>query len=327
MKRSLSVVAAISVTGFFLWLAARNVRFDELRAVLAAARWRWLPPMAAIMVLDLLIRALRWRILLSRAVKAPLGMLFQLEAIGLAVNNVLFARIGELARGVLAARELKIPVATALSSVVVERALDVGALLAVFSAAAAFSGELVALPVRQAAGLLLLGVVAALVFLALAERTLEPGGAIERRLRSWPKVHDLVAQLVLGAAVLRRPSAAMPAAALSIALWLIDALVYWCGARALGMGDLVDLPRSALILGWAGAGAALPAAPGAIGTFEAMVKSILEKLGAAPAAAFGFAVFTHMTMYCFVTAVGLACLYKVGLSLAGLKESLSRKDR
>ncbi len=327
MKKRASAAAALAVTGFFLWLAARNVRFDELRAVLAGARWRWLPPMVATALLDLVIRALRWRILLSRAVEAPVGMLIQLEAIGLAVNNVLFARLGEVARGVLAARELKIPVATALSSVVVERALDVWALLAVFSGAAALSGDLVALPVRQAAGLLLTGVAAALLCLAFAERALEPGGAVERRLRRWPKVHDLVAQLVLGAAVLRRPRAALPALGLSLTLWLLDALVYWFGARALGLGDIVDLPRSMLILGWAGAGAALPAAPGAIGTFEAMVKSILERLGADSPAAFGFAVFTHMTMYCVVTSVGLACLYRVGLSLAGLKESLSRKER
>jgi hypothetical protein len=48
----------------------------------------------------------------------------------LAVNNVLPLRLGEVARGYLAARELGIPIVTVLASIVVERLFDMLTLLA-----------------------------------------------------------------------------------------------------------------------------------------------------------------------------------------------------
>lgn len=323
-RRRLSIVLGLALTGLFLWLALRNVNFAELREVLAAARWRWLVAIGGLVLSDLLIRALRWKLLLGRA-GISWGALFRLEAVGLAVNNVLFARLGELARAALAARLLPLPLPTALASVAVERALDVAALLFLFVLASGASPELVAMPVRQAAGLLLAAVSAGLLFLVLAEKALEPEGVLEKRLRPWPKIHHLIEQLAMGAAVLQRPCAAFPIIALSLGLWLNGAVLYWAAARALGLEGLMEGTRSVLVLSWAGAGAALPAAPGALGTFEAMVKAILEKLGASPHQAFGYAVFVHMTSYLFVTGLGLVFLSRLGFSLAALRSTLEEK--
>lgn len=312
-RKRLSAALGLAVTGVFLYLAARNVELGRLREVFSQARPLWLIPVLAIAAGDILIRALRWRILLSQAVPAPVGTLYQLEAVGLGVNNVLFARLGELTRAVLAARQLGVPVMTSLASVAVERALDVAALLSLFTLAS-IGAPMVAPEARLAAGALLATAVGGLAALALG------GGLIERLASPWPRLRELAAQLVLGAAVLRRPGPALGAAALSWALWLIDAGLYWCAARALGLGPLMDFPQSILVLSWAGAGAALPAAPGAIGTFEAMVKDILVRLGADAHAAFGYAVFVHMTTYLFVTGLGLLFLYRLGLSLTAVKE-------
>jgi len=308
----------------FLALALRNVRFAELWQVLSSARWRWIPAMAALSLLDLLVRALRWRILLSRAASPPVMLLFRLEAIGLSVNNVLFMRLGELARAFLAGREIGLPFMTALSSVAVERVLDVAALLSLFCAASAWSGG-VALALRRGALLVLLGVLVLLVLLVLAEGPLEPGGLWESRLRAWPRLHNLVCQMAAGAAVLRDPKAACRVAALSLSLWGLDALLYWAGGRALGLG--LDYPRSILVLSWAGAGAALPAAPGAFGTFEAMVKSVMTGFGASPDQALAYAVFNHMIMYLVVTSLGLVFLTQVGLSLGELKTALQEPNK
>lgn len=324
-RKILSVAVAVGFTGLFLALALRNVQFVELGRALAGARWRWLPGIIFIvMFADIGLRALRWRILLSGAVKAPVRELFRLSTIGLAVNNLLFARLGELLRAVLAAERLRVPLATVLASVVVERILDVAALLTLFVTASGLLPSLVDPQLRRVAAALLAAVVAGLVFLVLAERSLEPGGFVERRLRSWRKVHEVMSHLACGAAVLRRPRALIPVAALSLALWSVDALVYWLGAFALGLQGWIDYPRAILVLSWAGAGAALPAAPGGIGTFESLVKSIVVKLGAAPPEALAYAVFLHMCMFVLVTGMGLVFLYRVGLTLGGIKDFLRR---
>ncbi|OGR47460.1 MAG: hypothetical protein A2X37_12255 [Elusimicrobia bacterium GWA2_66_18] len=326
MRRGLSVLAALTGTGLFLWLALRGVRFDQLGRALAQARWGWLLPMAVIVFLDLVVRAVRWRILLSRArPDAPVGELLRLEAVGLAVNNVLFMRLGELARGVLAGRCLGFSAFAALASVAVERTLDVAALLTIFVTASTVAPGFVPAAVRNGALLVLAGALGALTALAIAEGAVAEGGWIERALRRWPKVHSLVGQLCLGASVLRDPASAFKAAALSLLLWSVDAGLYWAGARALGFGEFMDYPRAVLTLSWAGASSAIPAAPGAIGTFEAFVADILGKFGASPEQGLAYALVCHMVMYLLVTVTGLVLLSRLGLSLADLRGEVEKK--
>jgi len=326
-KKLISGVVAFAITGFFLWLALRKVDFAALGQALSQARLRWIVPMCVIVYLDLLVRALRWRVLLSRtrALPAPVWDLFKLSAIGLAVNNVLLLRLGELARAGLAARRLAIPAAAALASVAIERALDVAALLTIFILAERYVVGVVPVHVVRAAMLLLAGAIGALIVLAAAESSLAPGGFAERRLRPWPRVHTFVEQLALGAAVLRSPSAAAYAALLSLTLWTVDAGLYWATARALGLEAVMDYPRAVLTLSWAGAISAIPAAPGGIGTFEAFVASILHTFGATPEAGLAYALLAHMVMYLLVTVTGLVFLSREGVSLAQLREEVERK--
>jgi uncharacterized membrane protein YbhN (UPF0104 family) len=325
-KKLASGAVALAVTLFFIWAALRKVEFAALGAALSSARLRWLAPMIVIVYLDLCVRAVRWRVLLARtrAVPAPVWELFRLEAIGLAVNNVLLLRLGELARAGLAARRLGIPAAAALASVAIERALDVAALLTIFVVAVRLAPGIAPVHAVRAALFLLAGAVGALIVLAVAEKSLAPGGPAERRLRPWPRAHRFVEQLALGAAVLRSPAAAAKAVALSLALWTVDAAMYWAGARALGLGHLMDYPRAILTLSWAGAVSAIPAAPGSIGTFEAFVASILREFGASSESALAYALLTHMVMYLLVTLTGLAFLSREGVSLAQLRRDAER---
>ncbi|MBI3551214.1 MAG: flippase-like domain-containing protein [Elusimicrobia bacterium] len=322
-----SAIVGVVLTLSFLALAARNVKVGELWVVLRSARWGWIAAMAAVSGADLVIRSVRWRLLLSRAPgrKAGLFLLFRLEAIGLAMNNVLFMRVGELARGFLAGRELGLPLATALSSVAVERALDVAALLALFCGASLALPGLVEARFLRGALLVLGACLLVLGVLAFAEEKLASGHPWEKTLRAWPRLHDLVSQLAAGASVLRGGGPAAAAAGLSLLLWGVDAGFYWFGARALGLGGIVDYPRAVLILSWAGAAAAVPTAPGGFGSFELAVQTILGRLGASPQQALGYALFSHMVGYIAVTLIGLAFLWRVGFSLGELKAALERE--
>ncbi len=324
-RRHVTIAVGTAATAFFLWLGLRGVEFSHLGEALRSARWGWLAPMAAVVFVDLYVRALRWRVLLSRARPgAPVLELLRLEAVGLAVNNVLFMRLGELTRAALAAKRLGVSGPAALASVAVERALDVAALLTIFLLAARAEPGFVPANVLRAAGALLAGAIGALIVLAAAETSLAPEGPLERLLRRWPKLHHLVEQLALGAAVLRSPAAAAQAVVLSLLLWTVDAGLYWAGARALGLESLMDYPRAVLALSWAGASSAIPAAPGAIGTFEAAVSGILGRFGATAAQGFAYALVCHATMYILVTVTGLAFLYGIGASLARVQEDMAK---
>jgi uncharacterized membrane protein YbhN (UPF0104 family) len=315
-----------AITLGFLALALRNVRLNELWLVLREAKLVWILALAGVSCADLAIRSARWKLLLSRsAPRAPVFLLLRLEAIGLAMNNVLFMRLGELARGVLAARELAIPVATALASVAVERALDVAALLTLFCAAGFGLPALVDPSFLHLAALALLAALAAIGVLAFAEERLAPGHRWERLLRPWPVVHRLVVQLAAGASVLREAVPALKVAGLSLLLWAVDGWAYWAGARALGLDALVDYPRSILILSWAGAAAAIPTAPGGFGSFELAVQTLVKKMGASDQQALAYALFNHMVGYIVITLIGIVFLWQIGLSLGELRAVLEKE--
>ena len=327
LRTALSAGGAVALSAFFLWLALRRVEFDALGRALASARWGWIPVMAGIAVVDTLIRALRWRVLLRRAKPegASVWTLFKLEAIGLAVNNVLFARLGEFARAALAARRLALPTVAVLASVAIERALDVAALVAMFLVAARLRPEYVRPGLVPAAATLLAAAVGALVLLAAAEGALEPGRPAEKLLRRWPRIHSLAEQLTLGAAVLRSPAAAAQAALFSLALWAVDGGLYWIAARAMRVEQFMDYPQAVLTLAMAGLSSALPVAPGAIGTFEHFVATLLQSFGASAEPALAYALVTHMVMYLVVTVAGLVFLSREGVSLAQLREEAGKR--
>lgn len=309
----------LTVSGALLVLAVRGVRFSEVALALSSANLAWLPLMAAVILGDLCIRSLRWRLILSSAAPgARLAALFRLETIGLAVNNVLFLRLGEVVRAALGGREFRIPVLAVLASVFIERMLDMLSLLLLFAVAvsvqpAGLSPGLGALAAGAAAG-------AAIVLIALGHAD----GFIheerwERRLGTYPRVYRLMVQAAMGTRSLRSWRTAVPVVALGFGLWACDAGLYWAAGRSLGIEPSLDYAQSVLVLATAAAASFLPAVPGSFGTFEQFVKLRLVQTGVGSAAAFGFAGFVHVVNYVLVTGLGIVFLYLQGHTLASLK--------
>lgn len=333
MKKSVSAVLSIGITVFFLYLALRKVSIRELSHAAAGLDLRYLAPIACIAALDLLVRAARWRLLLAGAPRSEpaspppsVWMLFQLEAIGLALNNILLFRLGEFTRAYLAGVELRVSGFYALATVLVERALDMIALLILFIVASGFFPETVPSTLRAGATLAAAGISIGLVAVSWFDRALERGGA------AWvgrlpEKIRGLVRKAALGSRALRKPSALVASVALSLSLWLVDASIYWLMAKAMGLSGTIGYGRAVVILSTAAAASAVPAAPGAFGTFEQFVKALLVSWQVPEPVALAYAGIVHMIFYLVVTLLGLVFLYRLGHSFGSLtraaKESLA----
>jgi hypothetical protein len=322
-RRQLFVVFSIFLSALFLWLAFRHVPMPSLLEILASTHPQWVLAILAIIFLDLFIRALRWQALLSFVCpQASWPKLLCLEAAGLAVNNVLFMRLGELARALLASRELKIPLSASLSSVAIERALDLGSLLFLFAIVAPFYPKLVPQTLRHSVLFFLFLTISALIFLIFAEEKKDfLISLVNRSFSRWPRVSEMFEGLFNGAAALKNLKTASFCVTLSLALWCADALTYWAGAKALGIS--LGYPGSILVLSWAAAASALPAAPGSFGAFEVLVENIMVKLKTPLNSSLAFALLTHATMYLTVTLFGLFCLSQIGFSLADISAQTS----
>lgn len=314
-KRLASVGIGLALSAALLWSALGSMDFAAFGKAVKSADLRFVPLLALGCLLTLWLRVERWRLLLPPG--APRGALFRLITIGLAVNNVLPARLGELARALLATRELKLPLLTVLASILIERLLDGLTILALYLAAAAAMPEnpwvRETLPVfAPLFGSLLAGFLGAF----LLEWSLEslPGPA--RLLRGHPRVKALADQLVLGLRPLRSPAALAPVLLWGLALWCVDGGNYFFAAKAVPLEAEVSYPYAAVVMATAGMSTLLPAAPGYIGLIEFAVMKSVVPLGVSPESAFAYAAFLHMVVYALVTTLGIFFLYREGSSLA-----------
>lgn len=319
-----SAALSIAVTFFFLYLALRRVSIAELAQAASALDRLWLVPMIAVVAVDLLVRSLRWRLLLTGAkgpdgkpIRAPLWVLFQLEAVGLGLNNILLFRLGEFTRGYLAGVELGISGIYAMATIFVERALDMMALLTLFVVAAGFFPETVPGALRGAAALAVTGLGLGLVAVSFLDRSLERGRAAW--LEQLPeKARSLVGKAALGSRALRSLPVLAGAAALSLSLWLVDAGVYWMAGRAMHLIPELNYGRCVVVLSTAAAASAIPAAPGAFGTFEEFITRLLVSWTIPAPAALAYAGIVHLLFYLVVTLLGLICLYRLGHTFGSL---------
>jgi hypothetical protein len=61
--RAAQAATGIVVSTVFAWLAVRHVRLDQVTSALSHARWRWLVPATALLLLSVAFRAVRWSVM------------------------------------------------------------------------------------------------------------------------------------------------------------------------------------------------------------------------------------------------------------------------
>lgn len=279
------------------------------------------------------VRAWRWRPLL-RPVRPGLGFRpsFAATTIGFMANNLLPARIGEFARAYALSRMERVPLTASIGSLVVERLFDgltILLLLFIAMASPAFPGmptagsselETVAtfLTVLFAGvGLLLTAMViwpARLIaaFERIATRVL-PRGARKR-------VIGALEAFLAGLGALRQPRLLLEIALGSLALWLLGAFSYWLALRAFDIH--VPFTAALFLQSLISLAVALPSAPGFFGVYEAGARiGLVDVWGVEVNKALGFAIGFHMGGFLPVTLIGLAYVWRLGLSWREVEHS------
>ena len=89
-------------------------------------------------------------------------------------------------------------------------------------------------------------------------------------------------------------------------LWTVEASVYWTVARAIDLD--ISISGALYLVALTNFVAALPAAPGSIGTFDAAVAWGADKLGATGSMALSYVILVRFVLYVPITIVGLVVL-------------------
>ena len=309
---------AISIAA--LWFVLGGTDVAKTAELLGRADLRWVAFAAILLSLDLGFRALRWqRLLRPIAAVRYLPMLGYL-LIGYLANNVLPARLGELVRVHYLGDREGISRASALGTVVVERVVDLVAVVAIASVA------LVVLSVRGVvANAVLVGAGVAglfLVILALGIVAHRLPGADRARvlIERYPRVGNLARSLQGGLAVAGRPRTLVEAMLASAAAWSMSILAFAAIGQALGLQ--LSMGQAALIASGVALASAVPAGPSNLGTFELAAQEIGKAVGIEASSALALGVLVHVSILA-VTSIGGA----VAVARFGWRGSASTVDQ
>jgi uncharacterized membrane protein YbhN (UPF0104 family) len=259
----------------------------------------WLLAGVGLYALATLVRAERWHEILElTGVHARRRDCYALTTVGYMGNNVLPARAGEALRVVLLSQRSSGSKRTLLGSVVAERALDVIALLTIF--VVTVYGVLSTSEVLPTDRPLLISAIGVVLVVAAAVAIW-----VLRRHHVFERARDWLRPLADSPrALLNRRGILLLGA--TFVLWSVEAAVYLTVARAIDLD--ISTSGALYLVALTNFVAALPAAPGSIGTFDAAVAFGAKALGATGSAALSYVILLRFVLYVPITVVGLAVL-------------------
>jgi uncharacterized membrane protein YbhN (UPF0104 family) len=242
------------------------------------------------------LKAWRWALMLAPMQRIPVWTLFQYDLAGCAATNVLPARSGQAVRVILVRRH-GVPVAGAISTVVLEEILN-ASMLAVIALPLPFLLHLTkhttaVLGFVGAGAFVALGI---LVWLARTGRT-RPDGL-------WRRLAD-------GVALLTDPRAASVVVAQTALLWIVDLAQIVLLMIAIGMPP--NVAGAALVLLFVNLTNAVPVTPGQLGLFEAGATAACLAVGATAEQGLALGVLYHLMQVIPETAFGAVVLARESL--------------
>jgi glycosyltransferase 2 family protein len=289
------IVSAVCLAAVVLWaLEQEPPQFPGASAADLLALAAALALYAAITAL----RGWRWhRILRITGVPHNSSDAYALTVVGYMGNNVLPARGGELLRVFLLGERTTARRREILGSIVAERVLDAGALVALFVALT--WAKVAGAPAGQRPALLTVAAIGAAV-LALAVYI-----ALRRRGR-FERFAGAVRPFVRTTKLLVSPIG-MLLAALTISFWCLEGVVCWLIAASLEI-ELSPV-EALLVVVLTSFFAMIPAAPGYVGTLEAGIAFTLSALEVPGGQIVAFAILVRFIFFVPITLVGLLILF------------------
>lgn len=303
MKHLSPIMLALTVSAGLMLVACRQINFHQLAAIYAHARIIFLLPIILTVIAELVLRALKWQLLLAPAGRVKVWDTFRLETAALALNNVLPLRLGEIVRGTYAADCFSMPLTTVLASIVAEKILDVVALLALtaISANSALPNlNPTCLPVCITI-VLIIGVGYALFFRS-------------GRLKDYPRLAMAVDNVALGFASMGNRKTVANLFLLALTQWLFNSLGYYFIAQSLGLGTHIGLVRSMAMAVTGATASSIPGMPGYFGNVEFAITGLMKTWGIPIHMGFACATGAHVISYLVVTLLGMILLYDLGRS-------------
>ena len=311
-RNRLLIIISVILAALFLYLALRDLDWQKFFDTLKNAQYIYLPILFFWSSTNYLMRALRLRVLLTSEKKMPIPNVFWANMSGYLGNNILPARAGELVRAAYLARKNSISASYALAVGLVERLMDLIALIVLGSLALSSMG--VVSPVFQNAlkGVSILGLIGLIAIFVLPYFE-KP---IRRLIMAFPilkeahkiKLDQFLRQFIGGLKSLHSFTRVMQFIGLTVLIWLMDAIGTVFMAYILKIPLL--LQQAFVLLAALGLSSAIPSTPGYVGVYQFVAVTTLAPFGIFKADALAFILVSQIFSYIIIGFWGLLSVWQ-----------------
>ena len=336
MLKSRGFWIGILISLILIGLFIRSTDLGEVKDAFSEANYVIALASLPVYFLALWMRTLRWQYLLRPVKRIAAIRLYPVVIIGLMANNLIPARMGELARAYVLGTREKISKTTSLGTIAVDRLFDGLTLVPMMLIVAAFAAGDASFPVGFGYELNFsgLGIVmsiffgialAILIFLAFNESAQQLLHRLLTRFspsRFHETVESLLQSFYEGLHALKSPADMAVAWVMSVISWTLEATMYYIVARAFG----IDEPFYVFLLLCAAANLAIAivASQGGIGPFELVVSRTIVAFGASPDIAAAYAIGLHALLLIPITVLGLFLMWSMKLTFSDMLKTSDR---
>ena len=296
-------LAGIGLGLGMLWMAFRITDLADVQAAIKGLRWPLVLVAVALYWVGMGLRILRWHSLLRELLPVRRTAVGELLICGYAMNNLLPARLGEIFRADLAKRRLGLSRTVILGSIVVERVLDLTAILLCLALGLfCFQPPAAAHPAVDLGRVLMQAGVLVGVVIGVAVWLMR-GTALSVRMP--PLAQRLFSDLQAGMRAVRVHNAA--------SLLVFTAAIWAAEAAALAMmfaalGAPIGMAAALIAMSTASLSTLVPTAPAYIGSFQLVFATVMPMLGVPAPVGIAASGLVQLCLLGSATGVGLLLL-------------------
>lgn len=308
------IIIGIFVAAVFIWLAFSKLNWNDSMKVVAGANYFWVVVGFGMLALDYVLRILRWWLMLRFMVPNLLfGCCVGPFLASIALNNILPFRAGDIVRVVGFCKQLKLMPMQVLGTMIIERLLDLAALLAVFFITlkgidkGIFPESFVHVCywLTCAAVLFILFVI---LMPSLFKRCIIIIVEISKK-RSWRFLENAgkwLSQFIGSLTLIHSRFLTVKLLVLSLGIWLFEGAMFAAIAKALLINNTVVGSWFSLSTGTLAT--LIPSTPGYVGTFDYFTMLGIMAYGVPQEVAAVFALVVHIVLWLPITIFGMLWL-------------------
>ena len=324
MKRKIKSAIGIGISIVLIWLVFKGTNWNEFIKAIQNINYFVLIAAMIILISSVWIRAIRWRILISKVGNVSTNDLYKVTMVGFMGNNILPFKMGELLRAYVISKKQNIIFLGALTSLMVERLVDLISFILIISSV------FLLFPItdwtRKIAIIGFLIVISFLIFslFLFKYNSKFETWYLEKQKQLIAKDKETISNHLVGfcrgiESLWQNPKP-WQTVFLSLLIWVMYFIFTILSIYAFNfnLSFLDSMKVGILVLSFVTLAVIVPSAPGYIGTYQAAAIAALQIVYINIDAARAFAIMYHLAQYIPLTFIGLYYFFRLNLHIADL---------